>query len=1260
MNSRPPDIDEIFIEAVEIDDPAARSSYLDKVCGQDLDLKRRVGELLVLDHLAGDFLESPPSASIVAFQPAFPEGPGTDIGPYTLLESIGEGGMGTVFMAEQARPVHRKVALKVIKPGMDSKQVVARFESERQALAMMDHPNIAKVFDAGATDSGRPYFVMELIRGIPITDYCDKACLSVPERLELFVLVCLAVQHAHQKGIIHRDLKPSNVLVTLIDGAAVPKVIDFGVAKATSGQLTDKSLFTGFAQLIGTPLYMSPEQADLSGVDVDTRSDIYALGVLLYELLTGTTPIDRDTLCKAAYDEIRRIIREQEPPTPSTRLGTLGETLAAVSANRHAESRKLCHSVRGDLDWIVMKSLEKDRRRRYETANDFAADVMRHLTDRPVEACPPSAWYRFKKYARRNRPALTTATMIALALVGGTVVSAWQAIRATTAQRGTVAALVQAQANYEEAEAQRRRAEGLQAGAESLLSRSLIRTGVHRLEEGTALGLFDLIDAHAAAEHDAGLRAASSGLWAAWFGPLEGALAMVLEGGGAVAFSPDGSRLAVASRESVQLWEAHSWRRLGPPLPHRSGTIVQTVAFSPDGALLATATDRGGVRLWEVSTGRARGGPLREDVSNPSITAGQRRVAFSPDGTLLTAGSLDKIVQVWEVATGRSVSPPLRHPAYVHHVTFSLDGSILATGAESKETVWLWRVGTWELIGSPLMLPSTWGHQQELSPDGTLLAVSSTNAVWLSTFPDGRPHCGPLTTRGTIRDLAFSPDGSRLATADADWNVQLWDTATGRPLGEALRQGGAASRVRFSPDGGLLACASQDGLVRLWDVESRLPIGFPLPQGDNDPGNASGVEPTSLQFSPDGRLLVVGYASSRYHSKQVRSTRIWRVDRVRWSREHVYDAPVEAFDLSPDGRRLATISGSVVRMWETETGRQTICPLSVKPRMIAFGAGGSWLAVSESTNVIHLLDTATGQLVGRPITLGFERLTRVASSPDGKLLATATFGGGTHESFVRLWDASTRELVETLGVSREIGAGGSWVFDLVFSLDGRYLAAGCGDWGTRVWDLDHGSKTPKVLWSDDSCLAVGFSPGGTRLAVGTRGGFVEFWDPATGRRAEPSLRLEGSVGALKFLPQGRLLATKIDGGPAQLWDLTLGPPYQAVTVPQTVSDGGLLALDASGKHLAVGLPGRGMVRLFHLPEPPATTREMQLQTWVALGTRAERGEYQAIPVEEWQALRDELPALKAKAEVPVEDVTPDVRRHHQTIPGVGLGHKRSQ
>jgi tetratricopeptide (TPR) repeat protein len=412
---------EVFNSARQIAAPEERLAYLQKSCGHDPVAMQRVLELLRIYDQERSFLESPPAAHVVTIDEPIAERPGNVIGPYKLLEQIGEGGFGVVFLAEQTQPVRRKVALKVLKPGMDTRQVIARFEAERQALAIMDHPNIAKVHDGGQTGSGRPYFVMDLVKGLAITEYCDQARLTPRQRLELFVQVCQAVQHAHQKGVIHRDLKPSNVLVMVQDTSPVVKVIDFGVAKALGQQLTDKTLFTGFSQMIGTPLYMSPEQAGQSSLDVDTRSDIYSLGVLLYELLTGTTPFDKDRLKEASFDELRRIIREEEPPRLSTRISTLGEAAATLSAKRGSDPRRLSRLLRGELDWVVMKALEKDCNRRYETASAFAADVQRFLDDEPVQACPPSTWYRFGKFARRNRASLAMAAVILVAtlMLGG-------------------------------------------------------------------------------------------------------------------------------------------------------------------------------------------------------------------------------------------------------------------------------------------------------------------------------------------------------------------------------------------------------------------------------------------------------------------------------------------------------------------------------------------------------------------------------------------------------------------------------------------------------------------------------------------------------------------------------------------------------------------------------------------------------------------------------------------------------------------------
>jgi serine/threonine protein kinase/tetratricopeptide (TPR) repeat protein len=413
----PPGVMAIFDKALDIALPTERQAYLDKVCAGRPEIRQQVEALLAAYEKSGGSRELLPSGHAATLDAPLLEGPGTIIGPYKLQEEIGHGGFGVVFMAEQKEPIRRKVALKVLKPGMDTKEVVARFEAERQALALMDHANIAKVFDAGQTTTGRPYFVMDLVKGVPITKFCDEAQLSPKERLKLFIDVCRAVQHSHQKGIIHRDIKPSNVLVTMQDGAPLVKVIDFGIAKALGQQLTDKSLFTGFAQMVGTPVYMSPEQAGLSNVDVDTRSDIYSLGVLLYELLTGTTPLDKKRLRDAAYDEIRRLIREEDPPKPSTRLSTLGPEASVVSAQRKSDPQRLSRLFRGDLDWIVMKALDKDRSRRFENATGLVEDIERYLANEPVLAGPPTAGYRLRKFARRHRAGLLVGVVATVALL---------------------------------------------------------------------------------------------------------------------------------------------------------------------------------------------------------------------------------------------------------------------------------------------------------------------------------------------------------------------------------------------------------------------------------------------------------------------------------------------------------------------------------------------------------------------------------------------------------------------------------------------------------------------------------------------------------------------------------------------------------------------------------------------------------------------------------------------------------------------------
>ena len=1070
--------------------------------------------------------------------------------------------MGEVWVADQVAPVHRRVAVKVIRPGLDSDRMLARFEQERQALALMDHPNIAKVLDAGEAE-GRPYFVMELIKGVPITEYCDRARLSPRDRLALFVPVCEAVQHAHQKGVVHRDLKPSNILVALYDGSRpVPKVIDFGIAKATGPRLTDRSIYTEVGALVGTLEYMAPEQAELNNLDIDTRADVYALGAILYELLTGSVPFSRQELQAAGFLEMLRVIKEVEPPRPSTKLSKSG-TLPSVADERRTDPQKLVSLMRGELDWIILKCLEKDRGRRYQAASGLARDLERYLADEPVEACPPTAGYRLRTAMRKYRTALRVASAFLLLLIAGVVASTWQAIRATLAENRVTQQRDLARAR--EAEAIRAREETGKANQKLQKTTGDLRAALYVSDLNRAYQYWDsgniqrveeLLERHRPTGKDADLRGVE---WhylrrlATRF--QAGRIADVQKPVLALTVSPDGKSLAAMSDNgAITIWDSAT----GDRRFHIADASAGNLAYTADGGTLISAgafqTPEKGpgattirVRAWDASTGTEI---AARRVDCDAGEAGHH--VLTADGTALLGFTLDAKLRVWDTAAGREIvtlDPQAVDP--------SIDRATHVMALSDDRKMLVWQLGgttlVWELATKKIRLKHFqslhWSAAVAFSPDGKLLAChrgGPPHVVQLWDWNAGKQVAEMQGFAGHVYVLRFSPDGKALAAVDEFGTIRLMDVATSTEIAALKGHGVQVPALAFAPDGSWLYSASTDGLIRRWKL---IPDQDP-DQFEGDPDYypvAGGVSPDGrsyftysdfkrgyqwelvhrdltnhrelARFQATGSALVSGNGKCVVFQKP--SERTIRLRDILANREFTLlespSWPTGRKGFSPDGRVLAWCDPDQIRLWDSETGKPVGSLPQANASAIAFSADGRYFAASatgtgDAAPFVTVWKTPTltetGKLPGHASALTF--------SPDGETLAVI------QSDRVMLWDVHSGVVRELINASQP---GNEYVFSSWtpngFSPDGRLFAV-ADNTHTRLWNAATGELVGSLAGPRESIGRLLWSPDGKTLVTTPGGGKVKLWNVATLEELT-TLMLTNRVGCLAFAPDGSLI-----------------------------------------------------------------------------------------------------------------------------------------
>jgi WD40 repeat protein/serine/threonine protein kinase len=1136
-------VESIFFAALEKDTAEARAAYLAEACNGDANLRHCVERLLNAHAKADDIIPAQSPGLPVTVEPApIAESPGSVIGPYKLLQQLGEGGFGVVFMAEQEQPVRRKVALKIIKPGMDSKQVVARFEAERQALAIMDHPNIARVLDGGTTESGRPYFVMELVKGVPITEFCDQNRLTPRERLELFIPVCRAMQHAHQKGIIHRDLKPSNVLVTMYDDKPVPKVIDFGVAKAIEQKLTEQTLFTRVGQIVGTLEYMSPEQATLNALDVDTRADIYALGVLLYELLTGTTPLNKSRLEGMAFLEMLRLIREEEPPRPSARLSQSGDALTAYAVDRRTETLKLPALVQGELDWIAMRALEKDRARRYDTANALAADVQRYLNDERVEACPPTLGYRVQKYVRRHKAFISMMGTVAALLLVGIATTSRQAFRATRAENDAITALGNAEEAGKNEAKQRAIAVAAADEAQRLAkqeksSRHLAESARHAIQLDQA---FRAWEQHNVADAERVLDEVDVRFEHTWEQRYlrelcrrkVRTLAGHADAATCVAISADGKLIATGSADkTVIVWDEPTGQVKHKLAGHKGK--VNSVAMTPDGRRIVSASDDGTVKVWDAAAGTLR---LELVGHTDKVLA----VAISADGERVVSGGTDKTVKLWDVDKEKALTLE-GHDSEVIIVAIDADGRRIASAERGKSSggftgnsVKLWNMAQGQEKPTSIAIKGD-VTSLAMSPDGGRVAVGNLYFLWsgadIFDARTGRKTLTLSTGVTSFTSLAFSADGQSIVSASRPFGVvKLWDTATGR---EQLTLRGYPEekfdqrnvQVAASANGQRIVSVNAEG-AKVWNVAAD-PEKFNLKLAKAKNALPAFVSDLAIHGQ---RIVAVGGRQDDFH--------VW--DAATGNVTLTLKGPSRMMNgvaFSADGIRILSDERETMKVWNASTGEEILAfkaPFS--GGRMAFTSDGASVVLAGN-GAVKVLDAATGH---EHATLKLDTAADNKSPNSPAISADARrVVFGNLEGTMTVVDVIT-------GQAKTLVKGSGRIFRVAFSPDGTQILSGNSDGTVKLWDAATGDELLTLNGHRGGITCLAMSADGLRIVSGARDGTLRVWDTATGQgklvlksRGDKGFLEGGSINHVALSHDGSLIVAGGDDGIVRVWEAPL-------------------------------------------------------------------------------------------------------------------------